>query len=279
MKIYFTMFILSFNVQVFAGFGWWAIDGNIVDVGYGSVIGLPGYSINGGQPIPLSVPVGYTGSSYRISSDGQIIAGQLSLYDNGVLMNMRGSIWTRTDMIDNIPYYSQPLLLPSLEAMQNNHLRDMSPNGKYLVGDCMLGNKINQYQAVYWDENRNVHSLGSMHHGAILYDYSFAIGVRDDKTIFGNAIAEDSDGEQTLAFVWDEQNGMRYLGDVLEQEYNYNFGDISLISVHFLDAHGYELYGNAYNSSGEMIEWSATIPEPASLLLLCLGAILSYRRK
>ena len=278
-KVLTFIFVLVFNVQVHAGL-LYSADGRISvhpDVqGSGD---LPRYSVDWRDPITLPVPPDYTGNNGRISADGRVISGQLFYYDknNNIMTDMRAAIWEQTEVVDTIPYYSEPRLLPSLQEGQFNMTSDMSPTGEYITGHCILGQSTGNYQAVYWDQNRDVHSLGSMYYDSTLYNHSTSCNVRNDNTIFGITWSGEGGGG-TLAFIWDEQHGIRYLKDVLEQEYGYNFGDAVLESVHFLDPDGTNIYGNAYNPTGTLLHWTATIPEPATLLILGLGVLCLRHR-
>ena len=237
-------------------------------------VNLPMYSVDWGEAIALPIPNGYTGNNGYISADGRVISGNLINYDenNNILTDMRGAIWEQTQIVNGIPYYSQARLLPSLEAGQSNLMCDMSSDGQYLAGTCILANETGQYQGVYWDENRNIHSLGGMYYDSLFFNHSCAGYIRDDKTVFGITWVDEGGGP-VLAFVWNEQHGMRYLKDVLEQEYGYDFGDAILTSINFLDPYGTNIYGLAYDATGEMFHWSATTPEPATILLLGLGGL------
>ena len=242
----------------------------------------PVYSLDFRDTIALPFCPDYTGYSRRISSDGSIISGQLYGFDeNGDLMDMRAATWERTELIDNVPYYSGPCLLPSLGEGQFNAMFDMSCNGHYVVGHCILKQDSSisaSYQAVYWDRNGDVYSLGTMFYNSIWYNSSIAHHVRDDGMIFGTTYNADGEGE-ILAFIWDKEHGMRYLKDVLERNYGYDFGTAILTSVEFLNPEGTIIYGNGFNSAGDIFHWQVTVPEPASVFLLAFGGVLLRRWK
>jgi len=115
-----------------------------------------------------------------------------------------------------------------------------------------------------------------MYHDSLLYNNSYASSVTNDKVIFGTANANGSD--MSLGFIWDEQHGMRYIKDVLEQEYGYDFGDDVLTNASSWNPAGTIIQGNGYTSSGEEFFWKATIPEPCTVMLLGMGGLLLRRK-
>jgi hypothetical protein len=281
-KLAIFVFLFIFNMQVYGGIGV-SGDGRIrvgmdLSVGGDMVRGLPGYRVDGGDTIAMSVPSSYTGCSLWISMDGSLIAGELfNVNESGVFTDYRGAVWQQIHVIDGMPSYSNPLLLPSLGDGHPNWMLDMSMNGNYLAGVDMSPDGYTYQQAVYWDENRAVHGLGSMYHDSLIYNQSRAEGVTNNKVIVGAAYAEGASTE--LGFIWDEQHGMRYIKDVLEQEYGYDFRDNILASAGFENPEGTIIEGNGYTSTGELFFWTATIPEPGTVLLLGLGGISLILRK
>jgi len=275
MKKLIILVLLIFSVESFGGIAV-SGDGRIrvgPDFEEDFLHGLPQYSVGGESPIALAVPLDYTGYTSRISLDGSIIAGQLfNINENDIWTDWRGAIWEQTQIIDDTPFYSDAFLLPSLENWMPSYMHDMSVNGKYIVGHC---EDNQQYRAVYWDENRDVHSLGSMYHDSLLYCYSSADTVSDDNIILGSAYGEDT--ASSLGFIWDEQNGMRYIKDVLEQEYGYDFGDSVLEDAGFADPDGTIVEGRGHTSTGDAFFWTATIPEPGTVMLLALGGLFLCR--
>ena len=276
-KLIIFMLLLVFNVRAFGGLAV-SGDGRIKvgpDFEEDFLHGLPQYSVDEENPIALAVPLNYTGYSSRISLEGNVIAGQLfNINENEIWMDWRGAIWEQIQVIDDTPFYSDALLLPSLENWMPNCLHDMSMNGKYIVGHC---EDNQQYKAVYWDENREVHSLGSMYYDSLLYCYSSAGAVSDDKIILGSAYGEGA--ASSLGFIWDEQNGMRYVKDVLEQEYGCDFGDSVLEDAGFADPDGTIIKGSGHTSTGDTFFWTATIPEPGTVMLLALGGLFLRKRR
>jgi len=276
MKKYIILTLLiGFNIEIYAG-TMTSDNGRIriwCDPAENSVLGQPRYTVDNGGPIELPVSSGYTGYAWRISGDADVISGQLfNIDENGVWEDYKAAVWQQTQIVDDIPLYSDALLLSSLEGdyYESNWVYDMSLNGEYIVGYC--SDYWGRHQAVYWDENRDVHSLGSMYYDSLLYNCTDAGDVRDDKVIVGMASGEGA--PSSLGFIWDQEHGMRYIKDVLEQEYGYDFGDSILESAGFWDPHGTIINGSGYTSTGELFFWSAEIPEPATIAILAFGSLL-----
>ena len=81
------------------------------------------------------------------------------------------------------------------------------------------------------------------------------------------------------AFIWDADNGMRDLSDVLENDYGLDVTGWILGEPVGISADGLTIIGNGLNPNGHLEGWVATIPEPGTFLLLALGGLaLGVRR-
>ncbi len=80
------------------------------------------------------------------------------------------------------------------------------------------------------------------------------------------------------AFIWDTINGMRSLKDVLESG-GLNLTGWTLSEARGISDNGLTIAGSGTNPSGQNEAWIATIPEPATLLLLGLGAVMVRKRQ
>jgi len=81
------------------------------------------------------------------------------------------------------------------------------------------------------------------------------------------------------AFVWYPANGMRNLKDVLEKSCGLNLTGWKLERATGISADGLTIVGGGINPDGHPEGWVATIPEPATLILLGLGTALLRKRR
>jgi hypothetical protein len=72
---------------------------------------------------------------------------------------------------------------------------------------------------------------------------------------------------------------MRDLKDVLEKDFNLSLTGWKLINATSISDDGSVICGNGINPQGLTEAWVATIPEPATLLLLGFGGLFLSRRK
>jgi hypothetical protein len=81
------------------------------------------------------------------------------------------------------------------------------------------------------------------------------------------------------AFIWDEINGMRSLKDVLVNDLSLDISSWTLNAALGISYDGLTIVGYGTNPEGYTEGWVTTIPEPATLLLLALGALMVRRKR
>lgn len=159
--------------------------------------------------------------------------------------------------------------LLSLPGAVDSYAAGISADGSVIVGHCMSEEGI---QAFRWEDDE-MFGLGGLDPNGI-DSYATAVSA-DGSTIVGRSVT-GSDGYQ--AFIWDEDNGMRSLREVLENDCGLDLDDWLLVEATGVSADGLTIVGHGLSSDGEGA-WIATIPEPATLLLLGLGSLVLLKRR
>jgi len=90
----------------------------------------------------------------------------------------------------------------------------------------------------------------------------------------GSVIAGRSTGR---AFIWDTQNGMRDLMEVLVNDYALELGgSSSLVSAYDISDDGLTIVGSGFHN-GQGQGWIAHLPEPTTLVLVFVGGFAVLR--
>ncbi len=158
--------------------------------------------------------------------------------------------------------------------------------GAVLVG---YTSSDNGREAFKWDEVNGMVGLGDLPGGSfssdatgITADGTFIVGSSDVGLDFGSNRLLNFD-RNSIAFIWDEANGMRPLKDYLEETYNLDLSDWILFDVSYMNSDGSVISGfGSYQGEIQSYSFSATtIPEPSTgalILLTALGAAWARRR-
>jgi hypothetical protein len=222
----------------------------------------------------LPVAAEYSSTTVAISVNGSRIAGGVWAEESGSYLAKYGCVWNLAIWNDDVPSYGSSILLP-IEGYVGSGVTNMSENGKYIIGQSI--DKLAEYkeQACYWDASGDVFGLGVLTYSNFVFEESYSCSVSNNGVIVGTAFGS-SFGYQ-LAFIWDEAHGIQYVKDVLEQA-GYDFGESILTEAFYVNPNGSYISGLGYDQSGQAFAWEATIPEPATILLLGLGVMAMGRK-
>jgi uncharacterized membrane protein len=221
-----------------------------------------------GSWFSLEAPDGFNSNAVAISYDGMAIAGLVGREDTSGLSEIYAIRWDYDSAAED---YVMELLGPGT-GYEKSRMFNMSDNGEYVVGCFTKEHGSAQWAASYWDRDGDVHllgSVGSSYYGAAAYDVS------DNGIIVGMEVGYGEFGQ--FATIWDEAHGMRDLKNVLINEYGYDFAGWRLSDARYISADGTYMFGSGYDPAGRNVEWEAVIPEPGSLVLLGIGALLLRR--
>ena len=124
----------------------------------------------------------------------------------------------------------------------------------------------NGWEAFRWTAGTGMVGLGDLPGGSFL---SFAAAMTPDgSTLVGSGTT--ANGKE--AFIWDATRGMRNIRDILVNDCGLDLTGWTLTHALGISADGLTICGQAYDPAGYPEAWIATIPEPASILIL-LGAV------
>jgi probable HAF family extracellular repeat protein len=149
---------------------------------------------------------------------------------------------------------------------------DVSADGSVVVG---YAESTSGHEAFRW-EGGVMTGLGNPSHGGIGGIWSEAYGVSADGSV---VVGKASSALGHEAFIWDVENGNRSLKDVLVRDYGLDLTGWTLFSARDISDDGLTFVGFGTNPAGYTEGWVATIPEPATIFLLGLGAVVLRKRR
>ena len=198
-----------------------------------------------------------------MSNDGSILVGESTYNYPGCNCCITAAfIWTAEDGMVNLG----DLLGGSFKGAHG-----VSGDGSFVVG--VSDNLQRNGEAFLWSSESGAIGLASLlgeEGGSVAYDVSI-----DGSIVVGKS-ASASGGE---AFIWDAENGMRSLRDVLVNDCGLDLTDWILRDAMGISDDGLTIFGNGINPNGDKEGWIATIPEPASILLVGLGGIILRKKR
>ena len=212
-------------------------DGTIT--GYGNVAGV---RIDDGVLTPL--PFGNDSGAYgQPSEDGRVLSGRVRLAG----LSYQACYWTDTTLT----------LLPQLAGGPTSSYSQcfaISGDGSVKVGvSCSTASPTwNVGESCRW-QNGVAQSLGALP-GAV-NDGNARSCNRDGSIVVGDALSTAG----RRAYIWDAQNGMRELGNVLVSDYGLNLTGWTLTYALAITPDGRVIVGSGTNSAGNTEGWIARL--------------------
>lgn len=141
---------------------------------------------------------------------------------------------------------------------------DVSADGSIIAG---YSKSTSGYEAFRWTSETGMVGLGDLPGGNF---YSVAESISADGSVIVGYSVSDSGGE---AFYWTADEGMQSLTDILKDA-GLDLTGWSLKGAIAVSADGFTIFGRGTNPNGYTEAWIATIPEPATITLLCFGFLI-----
>jgi probable HAF family extracellular repeat protein len=191
------------------------------------------------------LPGGSFNSSARgVSADGSVIAGY-----GRTETAWQAFRWTQeTGMVDLGD-------LPGGDTFST--VQDLSADGTAIVG--WSGSYWSPYEAYLWTESGGWRGLGDFAGGD---SYSEALGVSADGSV---VVGYGTTASGQRAFIWDENNEMRYLKNVLENNYGLDLTGWTLNGAASISDDGLTIVGWGKNPQGASEAWIARLAELVGL--------------
>ncbi|GAA3931113.1 hypothetical protein [Litoribacillus peritrichatus] len=198
-------------------------------------------------PVLRSVEPNSTNAANAVSGDGSVIVGKSGSY---------AVRWT----LENDTF--------SLGDFKGEAF-DVTSDGSVIVGSGSFNGSDEAFlnEAFRWTEQTGAVALGLLpgHSG-----YSRAKAISADGSVIVGTSA-DSQLNEIKAFIWDAENGMRDLQQVLETDFNLDLGGLTLTSANGVSADGKIIVGRAVDANDRPRGWWVNLDQegvqPPSLSL------------
>lgn len=127
-------------------------------------------------------------------------------------------------------------------------------------------------EACRWVDAGSIQGLGFLYEACSTEAYDVS---GDGKIIVGTS--GSSIGLQ--AFLWEEENEMQNLNELLPNEYGLDISGWILQKATGISDDGTKIVGYGINPDGFTEGWIASIPEPCTLVLLSFGGLACLKRR
>lgn len=204
-----------------------------------------------------------------VSADGSVVVGNstsLNIYEDWEEVTTQAFRWENGQMtglgfLDDSPYNPSPL----------SRATGISSDGLVIIGystSIMFDDDMEYVveQAFRWED-------GQMTGLGLLEEYvsTWAVAISDDGLIIGNS---------SEPFVWDTEHGIRSLAQFLMDSIELDLSGWSDLFVTDISSDGKTIIGIGYNLVLDDFQgFIITIPEPTSILLIGIGAVVLRKRK
>ena len=196
-----------------------------------------------------------------VSDDGQSVAGYVDSEDG-----FEAQLWTLSDSTNGLGFLHE-----THQGVLSSKANAVSGDGSVVVGYSSINGVETAFRWTSSEGMVALDSSNSQFYRTVALDVS-----ADGSTIIGFGITP---GEKR-AFIWDEVNGIRDLEEVMVNELSGMTHGWSMTEATAISRDGKTIVGNGIDELGRHRAWRIqNVPEPASGVLLCLGALASIRRR
>jgi probable HAF family extracellular repeat protein len=222
----------------------------------------------GGFQLLGDLPGGnYASRAFDISADGSIVVGESYSAASQPFGWPEAFVWSEENGMRALGDLPGGVFRSTAQAI--------SADGSMVVGTSSIEGGV---EAFRWTEATGMVGLGMLREGDT---GSFAQGVSGDgRWIVGTGTRSEMFTTESgdtywrtiyIAYLWDEDHGMRDLQELIEQELGLDLGGWQLQQARAISDDGTVIVGHGINPEGHMEAWRAVIPEPAPAVLFGAG--------
>lgn len=196
---------------------------------------------------------GVNSSARAVSADGSVVVGQSDREG----FNVEEAFRWEDGTMEGLGYLA--------ETAFTSWAYDVTVDGSIVVGMSQSDYPDEDEggdEAFLWEaEADSMIGLGDLPGGFLS---SWAQGVSGDgSVVVGQSSTEDDEGNPlTEAFIWTQEEGMRSLKDVLEEDYGLDLTAWALQEAIAVSNDGTVIVGNGTNPDGDSEGWRAELPSP-----------------